>query len=69
MASNSENTSNPVGNGLPQENIEKPTEKAAEKAVPAEAEKPTKTSEKAEKGHSEKPERASKTAAALVPPA
>jgi transcription termination factor Rho len=68
LASNSENTSSPVGNGLPQENIEKPTEKAAEKAVPAEAEKPTKTSEKAEKGHSEKPERASRTAAAVASP-
>ena len=62
MASNSDNTSATVGNGLPPD-IEKPTEKAAEKAVPAEAEKPTKTSEKAEKGHSEKPERASRASA------
>ena len=54
MASNSENTSNTVANGLPQEHTEKPTEIAAEKAVPATTEKPTKTSEKAEKGHSEK---------------
>ena len=56
MASNSDNTSATVGNGLPPD-IEKPTEKAVEKqTVPAETEKPTKTSEKAEKGHSEKAE-------------
>jgi transcription termination factor Rho len=66
LASNSDNTSATVGNGLPSD-IEKPTEKAAEKAVPAETEKPIKTSEKAEKGHSEKPERASRASAA--PPA
>jgi transcription termination factor Rho len=67
LASNSDNTSATVGNGLPQD-TEKPTEKAAEKqAVPAETEKPTKTSEKAEKGHAEKPERASRTAAAPPP--
>jgi transcription termination factor Rho len=64
LASNSDNTSATVGNGLPSD-TEKPTEKAAEKqAVPAETEKPTKTSEKAEKGHSEKPERASRASAA-----
>jgi len=63
LASNSENNSTTVGNGLPQEPIEKPTEIAAEKAVPATTDKPAKTSEKAEKGHSEKPERASRSAA------
>ncbi|MDE3168380.1 MAG: hypothetical protein KGN36_21440, partial [Acidobacteriota bacterium] len=62
MASNHDNTSTTVGNGLPQEQIEKPTEKAAEKAVPAETEKPAKSSEKAEKGPGEKAERAAKAA-------
>ena len=74
MASNSENTSNTVANGSPQENIEKPTEIAAEKAVPATTEKPTKTSEKAEKGHSEKksegkPKQAEAKAASEAPKA
>ena len=67
MASNSENSSTTVGNNLPQEHTDKPTDTAAEKAVPATTEKHTKTSEKAEKGHSEKPERASRSNAA--PPA
>ncbi|HJZ96308.1 MAG TPA: transcription termination factor Rho [Candidatus Solibacter sp.] len=65
MASNNENTST-VGTVPPQENAEKPTEKAAEtKAAPAENEKP-----QADKPPTEKPhkERASKSSAAVAAP-
>jgi len=56
LASNNENTSNTVNTALPQENSEKPTEKAAEKqAAPTENDKPHK-------------ERASKSAAAVAAP-
>jgi transcription termination factor Rho len=56
LASNNENTSSTVGTVPPQENAEKPTEKAAEtKAAPTENEKPHK-------------EKASKSSAAAAPP-
>ena len=56
MASNNDNTPNTVSTALPQENAEKPTDKAAEKqAAPAENEKPHK-------------ERAAKTAAVATAP-
>jgi transcription termination factor Rho len=56
LASNNENTSSTVGTVPPQENVEKPTEKAAEtKAAPTENEKPHK-------------ERASKSSAAAAAP-
>jgi transcription termination factor Rho len=57
LASNNENTSTTVGTAPPQENVEKPTEKAAEtKAAPTENEKP----------HREKASKSS--AAAAAPP-
>jgi transcription termination factor Rho len=83
LASNSENTSNTVGNNLPQEKSEK-TEKPADKqpgrenaapAASAETEKPEKPEKAersggapAEKLDGEKPARAAKAAAAPPPP-
>ncbi len=63
MASNNENTSPTVGNNLPQEQSEKPTDKTpTRESAPAETvEKPT-----VEKSH--RPERASRSAAAAAPP-
>ena len=64
MASNNENTST-VGTVPPQENAEKPTEKAADtKAAPTENEKAPAEKSPAEKPHKE---RASKSAAAAPP--
>ena len=63
MASNNENTSATVGNNLPLEQSEKPTEKTPtrESAPPETVEKPA-----VEKSH--KPERSSRSAAAPTPP-
>ena len=73
MASNNENTSPTVGNNLPQEQSEKPTEKTptresapAETAEKPSAEKPTVEKPTVEKSH--RPERAAKPAAAAAPP-
>jgi transcription termination factor Rho len=80
LASNSENNPTTVGNALPQEKSEKPTEKAAEKQpAPAresasnETEKPEKPADRPErppeKTPSDRAERAAaKTAAAAAPP-
>jgi transcription termination factor Rho len=63
LASNNENTSPTVGNNLPQEQSDKPTEKTPtrESAPPESVEKPT-----VEKSH--RPERAPRSAAAAAPP-
>jgi transcription termination factor Rho len=63
LASNNDNTSPTVGNNLPQEQSDKPTEKTPtrESAPPETVEKPT-----VEKSH--RPERASRSAAAAAPP-
>ncbi len=73
MASNSENNPTTVGNALPPEKSEKPTEKAAEKqpaptreSASNEAEKPEKPAERPEKPHSDRAERAAAKAAAAA---
>jgi transcription termination factor Rho len=73
LASNSENNPTTVGNALPPEKSEKPTEKAAEKqpaptreSASNEAEKPEKPAERPEKPHSDRAERAAAKAAAAA---
>ena len=59
MASNNDNTSNTVGNNLPQEQSEKPTEK-----TPTRESAPAETTEKPH----DPPKRSSKSATAAAPP-
>jgi transcription termination factor Rho len=68
LASNNENTSPTVGNNLPQEQSEKPTEKTPtrESAPPETLEKPTVEKPAVEKPH--RPERAARSAVAVTAP-
>src|SRR4029077_12285679 len=68
LASNNDNTSPTVGNNLPQEQSEKPTEKTpTRESAPVETgEKPVAEKAPVEKSH--RPERAPRSAAAAAPP-
>src|ERR1017187_7007083 len=73
LASNNDNTSPTVGNNLPQEQSDKPTEKTPtrESAPPETADKPAVEKPAVEKPANEKshrPERAPRAAAAAAPP-
>jgi transcription termination factor Rho len=72
LASNNDNTSTTVGNLLPQEQSEKPTDKTpTRESAPVETEKPTAEKPAVEKPAVERPhrpERASRSAATAAPP-